>query len=168
VHFLRRLEITLAMRKQAITGLLDGGGVLDAREHILQCAAFRNVIVHIVGRDKRDACVRCKGLKLIEIFVIVRGVETMSGEGETVVIEDGAEIAEGVDEGVVRREDAAMGRGRDDDGEETGVEFDDVVKIEMALAFFGATLAAGEEAAEVGVGGEGGGEEGYGRRDRGT
>ncbi len=79
------------MLKEKLAGLGDAGGVADAGDDILQCAAGGFVIVHIVGGDEWDVGVTRKRCELFQCAVVFRGIQAAGGERETIIIKDCAE-----------------------------------------------------------------------------
>ena len=80
MHLLRGFEISLAILKQAITGLLNRAAMADAGEHILQSPSLGDVIMHIVGCQHRHTIRPAEPVEIGQTSLIVGLKITGSGE----------------------------------------------------------------------------------------
>ncbi len=82
-HFARTFQMPLGVAIEAEACLVDGAGLADAGENVLQAAARRVVAEHVVGRDERNARGFGDGGKTMEPFRIVSMKAIGGGEIDT-------------------------------------------------------------------------------------
>jgi hypothetical protein len=144
-HFFGGLEMTLGVGVQPVPSFIDRAALADAGEHILQGATLGRVVVHIVGHDERHFCELRERCDLLDACCVGRVVRAGESEGEAILSEDALQACEQVHAGFVER-----GR-RQECGHEAAVVCEHVVQRKVAVGFGSASLAQGEQLAEVGV-----------------
>ena len=80
LHFLRRLEVPLGIGLEQVPGLGDSGLVPDRGHHVLQGAAMRGVVEHVVGGEDGEAIGLGEGVERGNAGDIVADVEIAGGD----------------------------------------------------------------------------------------
>jgi hypothetical protein len=82
VHLGGRFEVALAVGKEAVAGFVDGAGVADADQDVLELAAGGVVVVDVVGGEQGDVEGLGEAGEGGEGGWVVGAVEGGGGEGE--------------------------------------------------------------------------------------
>ena len=142
--------MALGVGFEAVAGLGNRALLADAGEHVGQGAAAGVMIERIGGGDERCAGLRCQLGKLAQAAALVAAIGEGGGEIGAAA-RGGAERAQALDEG--RGEVARW----DDDEDLSFARGQHLLEGEVALAFDGAAVAVGQQAAQPAVGGAVGG-----------
>ena len=145
-HLLGRLGRALRVRVQMHPRLLERAAQTDARQHVLERPALRNVVVHVVGGHQGNAHVRPQRRQLLQAACIVGPVETGRSEREAIVVKDPPEPEQQIDEGLVQD-----GRPNDDPQQPVAV-LDQIVQDQMAFPLRRPALAEGQQPAQPPIG----------------
>ncbi len=91
LHFPGGLEVPFGIGGKQVPGLGDGGLVPDRGHHIVQRAAMRGVVEHVVGGEDLEAVGLGKGIERSDAGNVIAGVEIAGGD----VLEGGEFLREG-------------------------------------------------------------------------